>query len=395
MLLLPGCLLFQEQVVEFEHDAVADRLTLHIAYLGLHYNGKPEDGIRKLTRAVDGNEVCLFDWWLHFQPADLADSEHPVARFLVQNVKAKRIGFFKDALGRLSAGQTVVIENVSKLFRFVNESLTGEALPRALEDADRETRALNRKAAAAGHQWLRLRGNAIELVFFASDHDFKRMKREGLKEVFGDEDHFAAVIEVLSHNTISIMREGKAVRFVLGNPKGRLRLIAPAEGREPYTPNLMAHVEKTWGLDFDAVVAPLLVGEPRRLESERVRALVGGLGAADPRRADAAARTLARSEVDPAELQRLGADASPDTLRRLREVVSELRQRATIRRFAAALPRQERIRLLLLHRDQEPARARLLAEFAALPDAPEQAPENIAVFWEAWLREWVAGRKKE
>jgi hypothetical protein len=391
LLSLPGCLMFREQVITAEYDAAADRLTLHIVYLGLHANGDPDKAVTEFTDTVNRNHVCLLEWPFTYAPEDAAESDHPLARFLVANVKTHRVGFFKDALGRLCGGQIVVIENFGQMLKLVNVSLTEEALPDAMEKADAETRALNVAAAAKGHAWLRMRGQAIELSFFASDHDFERMKRDLLEELFSDTDNLAAAREWLARNPVSIVREGKEVRLVLGNPKAPLRLVAPPQGREPYTDVLEKHVEKTWGLGLDAEIGPLLVAPPQRLPPERLRALVARLDADDPRLADAAARELLRAEGNVAELEEIGAGLSLDARRRLRSVLAELKR--PHRAFARYLPRAERIRLMLAQPGGEAREAALRAEIARLPFPPEEPPADPAAYLRDWLGKWIEARR--
>jgi hypothetical protein len=391
LVLLSGCLMFREQVITAEYDAAADRLTLHIVYLGLHANGEPDKAVTEFTDAVNRNHVCLVDWPFTYAPEEIAEEDHPLARFLVANVETRRVGFFKDALGRLSGGQIVVIENVSRMFKLLNVVLTEEGLPEALDEADAETKALNRAAAAKDHAWLRMRGQALEVAFFASDHDFERLKRSLLEELFADKENLPAAVEWLARNPVSVVREGKQVRFVIGNPEGPLRLVTPPEGRPAYTDVLEKHTEKTWGLDLDAEIGPLLVTPPERLPPERVRELVARLDADDPRRAEAAARELLRAEGNVAELEELEAGLSPDGRRRLRAVLDELKHPR--RAFARHLPRAERVRLLLAQPTGEARDAALRAEIARLPFPPAEPPADAAAYLRGWLEKWIEARR--
>lgn len=392
LVLLSGCLMFREQVITAVYDAAADRLTLHIVYLGLHATPNDDDDVTDFTKAVDHNHVCLMDWPFTYRPEEMEGVDDPLARFLVRNVKTSRVGFFKDALGRLSGGQIVVIENVRRMFKLMNAGLSENVLEEALESADAETQALNRAAAKEGHAWLRMRGQALEVVFFASDHDFERAKREVLGDLFDDPDALPIVREWLARNPVSFVRDGKEVRIFLGNPAGPLRLVTPAEGREPYTPVLEEHVGKTWGFHFDAAVGPLLVGPPVRLPPERVRELVAQLDAADPGRGDAAARELLRAEGNVKELEKLAAGLSPDARRRLRGVLDELHD--SRRAFAHHLPRAERVRLLLAQPEGELRTAALRAEIARLPLPPAEPPADPAAYLRKWLDDWIQARRK-
>ena len=326
--LLGGCLEFETQTIDFSYDAAADRATLNLVYHGLHWGKKDQGkGTKVLKEAVDSGEFCLIDWPFHFNPEELRKQEHPGVQSLGANLRSHVVGFFKDADGQLACGQIVTIDNVSELLKLANAELDKSLIESQGQPKktkwDRHTRAMLLAAAKNGHAWFRVRGNAIELHAFCSEHDYILFKRESLGSLLQmkAEDQGGA-IAWLSRLPISWQRSGKTIVLAYGNPKGRTRFVVPREGRKPYKPNLAEFAQKTWGYKLDGVVAQKLM--------------------------------------------------KPDD--------------SNVGRFARALGLRERVRILLTQ-EGDTASARLKETLDELPKEPTLDDEGgVRGFWQEWLK---------
>lgn len=315
-LLVPGCLEFSTQTIEFEFDAANDRAVLHLVYHGLWSS---EGKTSELKRAVEGDEFCLVDWPFHVQPRKADKAKVPLVKLMLENLEVIPVGFFTNARGELAAGQIVVLKNVSKILDAANAWFNGllaanEGMPEGV-GWDKETAALMLAAAKRKHNWWRMRGNAVEWHGFLSESDFVKVKRDFLRQLVGEDKK--AILEFWSRFPVSYLRSGTSLLVVLGDPGGRTRLEVPALDAKAYQPNLVDYVRKEWGFQLDGKIAPLLV--------------------------------------------------SPDD--------------SLLGRFACAMGKRERIRLLLT-RPGEQADARLKAELRGLTDEPV---DDLRGFWKRWL----------
>jgi hypothetical protein len=385
-----GCLEFEEQWIRVVYDEVRDRIALHVVYFGVwHKGGSDEEAADRFRDAVEGDEVCLADWPFHFQPHDREGDESGLSRLLREHVSVRRVGLFLDYRGRLSGGQIVSVEKVQELLSKLNDVFLSAVIPGALDEndnkVDEETRRLYHDAARRGHAWLRMRGQALELQCFCSQADLERLRRKMVEELFDDGlDGGLDFTALFATNPLALYREGTTFRLVLGDPAGPSRFRFGSTDEDPYEPNLVASARETFGWTLDDAVTPLLLeGELRSVpavEEKWIRAL----GADDPASRDRAARALLESRPDPRELRRRETELAPDARRRLTELRRAIERREDLRAFALALPRPERVRLLLACADERAA-IRLREELETLSSPPGHPPHDVRAFWSGWL----------
>jgi len=393
--LLCACLDFEAQSIDFSYDAKCDRITLHLAYFGLR--AEPDDLDKDgsvLDKAVAEGDFCLFGWPFHIQAGELRqaaariDEEEKLAgeivRLLADNLQVETIGFFLDARGRLSGGQIVRLNGASRLVALANRLVSERGVPEMLADedfpGDVETRRLVQEAAAAGFAWFRLNGNSIEFSFPCSDEDLARGKLEILREALGkDGDEILEFVEALARSPFSVIRDGTLVTVRLGNASGRSTIVIPDKTRFEYNDKLVESVKAKHGLGFDARVAGMLLDSGAPLDPDRRKRLLETLD-------DAAVKELSTADADLDAVRAFEKSAAPTARPRLLEVIAALEARADARSFAEALPRTERVRILLAD-PGERATERLREDRKR--HRPDAGPDDPREFFTKWLADEI------
>ena len=278
---LAGCLEFDEQTISMEHDAATDRLIVVFQYKGLYAGEEVEKATRQLEEAIERRTVAFGDNWpfafsvkemreaLNDPDEDMA--EWPAdflaqARALLDRVEVLHGGFYKDAEGRVCGTQVVTVRRAAETVPQVNAFIN-----RAFLLAEERGELTDEEAlpfielARQGHEWLRLKGHSLIVSLPVSDQQMAEGRRDMFDDMLNDDEllrgpyGLLGLRDVLS-NQIFVWHEDGMLRVKLGlDTLPAVFTVRPRTG--DYEPNLVAHVEETYGFHLNGLLA-LYLSEP-------------------------------------------------------------------------------------------------------------------------------------
>ncbi len=327
LLAAPGCVELTGQRISWFHDEEKDELLFVVHYDGIHEaTTDSRKGKEQIPEFVRNGDILFLDWPFHFDMSKLRQTaaragdddteERDWARLLIR-LEAAPIGFYREPDGRMGAAQLVRIRKVSEFVDELNR-LFSTAMAKEEIDADREgARTLQRmkEAAVAGHQWVRLDGQAIRLQSPVHPGEWARFKGQSLQGFVetvlgalgtgGDQTkktQLRLFMFVLGSAPVSYIDEGDRVEFILGQRAKPSTFRLPI--RDEYEPSLEPVVKDTVQTDLDEVLAKALLNEGDQPSEgvslvlragppeEPVRALMRTAKEGDPSRRSAAMARL-------------------------------------------------------------------------------------------------------
>lgn len=255
ILLLTGCLEFEQQRMSFRHDTATDTLYIYQEYRGIFGADDPSglsEGEKEQMASVMREERTFFfnNWITEYNrslfkekqgaPKGSLDTneayEASMRVFLdlaLANVKVENVGFYLDGEKRLCGAQRVTVKNVSKVLVGLNHMLWYFAWNQAEEkDKTKEERRLLIAFADSGQETVRLEGNRLEIRWPLTEADYRKLKEEtpqsrAFRESGGELGY----------------TNGMAV-FALGKPESKSVSLALPFSDKPYSTNGLAEARK-------------------------------------------------------------------------------------------------------------------------------------------------------
>jgi hypothetical protein len=274
MLLLTGCLEFEDQTLTYRYDTGADTLRIFQDYHGIF----GADDAAKITDAevdqldsvLKGQRTFFFaNWILEYNADQLREllvaikdpekrremqlTETSSARYeklltlALDSVRIENNGFYFDAKGRLCGSQKVTVTQVTKLIAAGNDAI--RELIKA--EADRaeisvEEKAVLRKAETGREDFILLKGNALTVRFPMTPGEFAKMMDPG-------SDNGKQLTEFRRQGG-GITMTNDLVTFSLGAPTNVVTALTLPMATKPYVSNAVDAVRKRTSIRerFDA-----------------------------------------------------------------------------------------------------------------------------------------------
>jgi len=264
MLLLSGCLEFEDQTLTYRYDAAADILRIFQDYHGIFgadntakVTAEEED---QLDSVLKGQRTFFFaNWILEYNREQLSEllqelkdpqkrkerniPETAGARFeklltlALDNVRVENNGFYFDAKGRLCGSQKVTVTHVAKLIAAGNdairESIKAEA---AKPETSAEKRAVLLKAEAGPGDFIRLQGSALTVRVPMTSRAYAEMMDPGHSD--------ARLLTEFRRQGGGITMTNDLVTFSLGAPTNAVTALTLPMTKNPYVPNAVDAVRK-------------------------------------------------------------------------------------------------------------------------------------------------------
>lgn len=286
---ISSCVELTGQRITIDHDAAADRLTLFLAYDGIHDDpGNNPAGAKQIPEFAAAGDVMFVDWWGRVSTAAVreavgAEKTPPalreLARATLRDVTVETLGHYASPRGRIGAVQRVQVRSVSTYLRTLNAAIDESVLEAAdggdgyLDVGHRMplTRRRMEDAARGGHEWLRLENGALHLRVPMNRREYAATRVDLVCELFEDalSDEVRDREEALRENVwlvqevlgqLSVAHSAGITTFTLGNPDAADTVRVPL--RQKYEPSLEPVVREHAPRDLDAIVArSLLLGE--------------------------------------------------------------------------------------------------------------------------------------
>jgi hypothetical protein len=267
LVLLCGCLQFEEQGMSYRYDEKADTLYIFQEYRGIcagQGEGLSEDEIQQLESVIKTERTFFFANWifeynreamLEVQkelkgPATGDDSSlTPEERnqvlglvdILLTNVKVENGPFYYDASKRLCGVQKVALKKVSEIVRKANEVMPIALKGVAQKQEDAEGKAVLLKAAGKRKEFIRLEKNVLSFVWPMTQPEYE--------ETFGAKTESPEVMAAFKKSGGKIDFKDDEVHFSLGTPQDHITTlsmpVAKAEkDYKGYQPNAVEEVKK-------------------------------------------------------------------------------------------------------------------------------------------------------
>jgi hypothetical protein len=281
--LLSGCVEFEHQVLTY--SVVDNELIIFQEYHGI-YGEAPEKSDDKKTQKkktdltdaekqeihsiIYGERTFFFNNWItEYHRAELLEEvtrlEHPgkqlsasdkqqrriwlpLIKLLLASVSVSNGEFYFDSRRRLSGYQVVRVKNVNQLVAQANHSISMAILEEKTDpDADDQERKLlarQKALAEAGHNWIEVNGNLINVSFPASQKEFLEAESE------------AKAYSSISSRALAVAYREGLMAISIGHP-GDEPVIISKQLPGPYTTNAVNHIMSEYGINETLDIANL------------------------------------------------------------------------------------------------------------------------------------------
>ena len=289
-LLLCGCVEFEKQTLTFRFDAANDRLLIFQHYEGIFgassgpggADSKLEESeVKELDSVVNSQRTFFFgNWIVEFHrkqvekdlkkleeeieklPSAARAEQVKLIRLLLENVKIENGRFYLNAEKKLSGTQTVTVTRFSKVVEQINRTISASVLSGDIkldgrEDVPDEVAARVRKAAEKNYTWLSARDGRIVLRFPNTPDGFRLFRREAdskLDDAIRAEDpnlkeirRLWRIARQLIRSDIQIFHLNGITHVTVGDKESKQTKVSVTLS-EKYTPNLVEHVRKKYGI---------------------------------------------------------------------------------------------------------------------------------------------------
>ncbi len=265
LVLLCGCLQFEEQSMSYRYDEKSDTLYIFQEYRGISAGqgeGLSEDEIRQLESVIKTERTFFFANWIfeynreamqEVQKEGAAASDDSsmtaaerkqvlsLVELLLANVKVENGPFYFDASKRLCGVQKVTLKKVSEVVRKANEVMPIALKGLAQKQEDAADKAVLLKAAGKRKEFIRLEKNVLSFVWPMTQPEYE--------ETFGPKTENPEVMAAFKKSGGKIDFKDDEVHFSLGTPQDRITTlslpVAKAEKEyKGYKPNAVEEVKK-------------------------------------------------------------------------------------------------------------------------------------------------------
>jgi len=267
LVLLCGCLQFEEQSMAYRHDEKTDTLYIFQEYRGISAGqgeGLSEDEIQQLVSVIKTERTFFFANWIfeYNREAMLevqkelkgpATGDDPsltseerkqvlgLVELLLANVKVENGPFYYDASKRLCGVQKVTLKKVSEIVRKANEVMPIALKGVAQKQEDAAEKAVLLKAAVNRKEFIRLEKNVLSFVWPMTHPEYEK--------AFGDKAESPEVVSAIKKSGGKIEYKENEVHFQMGTPTDRITTmtmpVAKAEkDYKGYKPNAVEEVKR-------------------------------------------------------------------------------------------------------------------------------------------------------
>lgn len=235
LLLIPGCLEFKKQTVILKFDEKSEKITISSVYEGF-YVGRDLDTDKKesLTKAKDDLSKFVGDeqafrfgkFWVGFGlkpiPNDSPETAANKRRLaLIVDIGRGRLLLNED--GKLSGMQMVTIKDRTAFQKVSNEIISQEvAKTKATPDVSEKSLDLMHKAAAEGHQWLKIKPGqwVVDIPMTGEDAD-KRLA--SIKNDKKTSEQFAETLK--SFGFFEVVKTDHGLAATFGDGKSHIMTV--------------------------------------------------------------------------------------------------------------------------------------------------------------------------
>jgi len=262
MLLLIGCLEFEDQTLSYRYDSGTDTLRIFQDYhgiFGVDDTGKLTDPeVEQLDSVLKGQRTFFFANWIFEYNRDhlrelLQDLKDPQKRkeltetastrfeklftLAVDNVRVENNGFSLDAKGRLCGSQKLTVTQVTKLIAAGNDAVRELIKAEAgKQETSAEERAILLKAEAGPGDFIKLQGSALTVRVPMTPREYAEMMDPGSSD-------FRLLTEFRRQGG-RISMANDLVTFGLGAPTNAVTALTLPMAKKPYAPNAVDAVRK-------------------------------------------------------------------------------------------------------------------------------------------------------
>jgi hypothetical protein len=262
MLLLIGCLEFEDQTLTYRYDLAADTLRIFQDYHGIFGADdaaklKAEEE-EQLDSVLKGQRTFFFaNWILEYNREQLSELlqelKDPQKRkemtetartrleklltLAVENVRVENNGFYFDAKGRLCGSQKVTVTHVAKLIAAGNDAIREMIKAEAAKpETSAEERAVLLKAEAGPGDFIRLQGSALTVRVPMTARAYAEMMDPGHSD--------ARLLTEFRRQGGGITMTNDLATFSLGAPTNAVTALTLPMAKNPYVPNAVDAVRK-------------------------------------------------------------------------------------------------------------------------------------------------------
>lgn len=267
LVLLCGCLQFEEQSMSYRYDEKTDTLYIFQEYRGIAAgNGEKlsADEVQQLESVIKTERTFFFaNWILEYNREGLVEYrnevKHPPAgekpefseeerKQLVElldmalaNIKVENGPFYFDAEKRLCGVQKVTVKKVSELIRSANKVIPLAIKDSAKDEEDAAVKAVLLKMLEKRKEFIWLEKNTLNWVWPMMQADYEKNFGIG-----GEEKH---VTEAFKRSGGRIEFKENEALFQIGAPTDRITTLTKSVAKEEkdykgYKPNAVEEVKK-------------------------------------------------------------------------------------------------------------------------------------------------------
>ena len=267
LLLLCGCLEFEEQSMSYRYDEKTDTLYIFQDYRGIAASSGEKlsaDEVQQLESVIKTERTFFFaNWILEYNREALVEyhnalknplggeesgwSEGKRKQFVelldlaLANVKVENGPFYFDAEKRLCGVQKVTVKKVSEVIRSANKVIPLAVKDSAQEEEDAAVKAVFLKMIEKRKEFIWLEKNTLNWVWPMTKADHEKN--------FGAGGEARLAVEAFKRSGGSIEFKEDEVHFQIGTPTDRITTLAmPVAKAEKdykgYKPNAVEEVKK-------------------------------------------------------------------------------------------------------------------------------------------------------
>ncbi len=281
LLLLCGCLEFEEQSMAYRYDEKADTLYIFQEYRGV-FGGERKEGLtdgekEELSSVLTTERTFFFaNWIFEYNRSSLQDTQKelkgPAAtgdtsmtsdernqllgliELLLTNVKVENGPFYYDANRHLCGIQKVTIKKASEIIRSANLVMPMALRSLAKDDDQKENRAALLKAAEKRKEFIRLEKNVLSVVWPLNQKDYDK--------AFGPAAESLKMVEAFKKSGGKATFKDDEMTLTLGKPEDKVTVLTMPVAKadtdfKDYLPNAVPDVKKKMVIleEFDVEAA--------------------------------------------------------------------------------------------------------------------------------------------